>query len=124
MQPGTFSQTSQRGRATPSNSKKLPRQPATRVIHAAALSGDGESLAGGPADKKVNCSLIVGQPLREPDQVAEIRRVGNRAESTEQACGSISLTHAHSHPSGCHATDAASIPEQTEPNLMMRPHAG
>ena len=43
---------------------------------------------------------------------------GYRAFSTDDAKVSISLKNRGSQPSGCHATDAASIPLQIDPYLM------
>ena len=40
--------------------------------------------------------------------------------STADGKGSISDNHAAFQPSGAHATDAASMPEQTEPNRIRK----
>lgn len=56
---------------------------------------------------------------------------GKRRRSTSQGNGSISENHAAVQPNGLNATDAASMPEQTEPKRIItspcfrsRPHRG
>lgn len=46
---------------------------------------------------------------------------GQRSFKTAHANGSISDVATHDHPSGCHATDAASIPLKSEMNLITSP---
>jgi hypothetical protein len=97
-----------------SKSKKLDGQVATSVIHPEPLPGDGEGLAGGSSHENINWPCI-GADRRE---VAKVRHP-REAMGEDGRRGRLDLGDERAPPAErLQATDAASIPEQTEPNVI------
>ena len=101
-------------------------EPPARVIQALSKSGDGETLARRAADEEVEGHA--GSVGTEAGSILfmspRFGTPGCRAARRREQNGSTSANHAGTHPSSPHATDAPSMPEQSEANVKGREGGG